>query len=318
LGQDPGWDPLAEIISRAHASSLQVHIWLNVYPAWMPPPSSDYGLLTPTLGISPPQMLNRLTYSRDGGYGLGYTWRVYDARGYMPIQWGQYLWASPAVPQVQDHVAAVVADIVTRYEVDGVHLDNVRYPGAQYSFDPFTLDAYARDPLSLTMTITNWRPDFQRMQVNKLVLRILTQTHAAHPTMTVSAAVWPSYERGYEYYYQDSQGWMLSRMVDAIAPMLYSSDVITDLEAWTAAAADFQAHSGGGWVLPGVGVEYQNQCVPFEAIAARVEAARELGAAGQAIFSLSGLEGCGYVDDLRQGPYAVPAVLPGVALERLE
>jgi len=313
LGQNPGWDPLAEVISRAHAAGLQVHAWVNVYPAWMPPPSSAYGSLVPPLGISPPQALNRFTYSADGSYGLGYTWRVYDRptiTGYMPIAWGQYTWASPAVPQVQDHTANVVADLVARYAVDGVHLDNVRYPGPQYSLDPFTLAAYASDPLSHTLTLTDWRPAFQRAQVTQLVARITTQTHAAHPTLTVSAAVWPAYERGYEAYYQDSHAWMLSGTLDAIAPMLYSSEVITDLQKWSDYAADFQAHSGGRRVWPGIGVKSSSGCVPFEEIAARIQAARDLGTAGQAIFSLSELEGCGYVDDLRNGPYVVPASIP--------
>ncbi len=314
LGQDPGWDPLAEIITRARAAGVQVHAWINVYPTWLAPPSSTYGSLVPPLDISPPQALNRFTYSAHGGYGLGYTWRVYDrpaSDGYVRIGWNQYTWASPAVPQVQDHIANIAADLAARYAIDGIHLDNVRYPAGQYSFDPFTLAAYARDPLSQTVAITDWRPNFQRGQVTQLVTRITTQTHATHPTLTISAAVWPSYTKGYEFYYQDSQKWMLSGTIDAIAPMLYSSDVITDLERWMAAAAGFQAHSGGGWVLPGIGVTLgSGECAPFEAIAARIQAARNLKTMGQAVFSLSGLESCGYVDDLRSGPYASPANPP--------
>ncbi len=303
LGQDPGWDPLSEVISRAHAAGLQVHAWVNVYPTWQAPPSSTYGALVPSLDVLPPQALNRFTYLLDGsGYGLGYTWRVYDrptSDGYMPIQWNQYTWASPAVPQVQDHVANVVADIVARYNVDGIHLDNVRYPGQQYSLDPFTLAAFASDPLSQTLTITDWRPNFQRAQVTQFVARITTQTHAARPTLTVSAAVWPSFTQGCQNYYQDSQGWTMSGTIDALAPMLYSSKVITDLQKWTEAAAGFQARAGGRWVLPGIGVSYAGECVPFEHIAARIQAARDLGTAGYAVFSLSALEACGYVDDVR-------------------
>jgi uncharacterized lipoprotein YddW (UPF0748 family) len=254
-------------------------------------------------------MLNRLTYN----LSLGYQWRVYDQptpAGYMRIQWNEYLWASPAAPPVQDHIAAVAADLADRYALDGIHLDNVRYPGAQYSLDPFTLEAYARDPLSQTLTITDWRPDFQRDQVSRLVWRITAETHATHPSLTVSAAVWPSYPKGYAYYYQDSQGWMLSRLIDAIAPMLYSSEVITDTAKWITATADFQANSNGGWVLPGIGVRYAGECVSFAAIAERIQAARDLGTAGQAVFSLAELERCGYLDALRVGPYSTPAAFP--------
>ena len=77
------------------------------------PPASTYGLLTPTLGVSPPQWLNQLTYSPPRGvYGLGYKWRVYDSPShYMPIDWGQYVWASPAVPAVP--TVMVVDDSLT-------------------------------------------------------------------------------------------------------------------------------------------------------------------------------------------------------------
>src|SRR6185503_13559863 len=34
LGADPGWDPLAEAIARAHARGIQVHAWINTFPAW--------------------------------------------------------------------------------------------------------------------------------------------------------------------------------------------------------------------------------------------------------------------------------------------
>ncbi len=320
LGQNPGWDPLTEMISRAHRAGVQVHAWINVYPAWQAPLSSTYGLLTPTLGITPAHPLNLWTYIDNGGYGLGYRWRVYDrpvANGYMPIQWNQYLWASPAVPAVREHIAAVAGDLVSRYEIDGLHLDNVRYPGPGYSWDPFTLAAYEADPLSATMTITNWRPAFQREQVTQLVAQIATQTHATRPTATVSAAVWgvyrnwwgwPATSQGYVDYYQDSQRWVLSGTLDALAPMIYAGNVITDLEKWTLAAQDFQDHAGSGKIMPGIGVVFSSEgCVPFDQLAARVETARRLQTAGQAFFSLGGLVDCGYLDDLKAGPYAVPA-----------
>jgi hypothetical protein len=85
---------------------------------------------------------------------------------------------------------------------------------------------------------------------------------------------------------------------------------VTDLVKWTLAAQDFQAHAAGRAVLPGIGVTASGACLPFAELTARIEAARSLGAAGQAIFSLSALADCGYLDDLRAGPYAVPATWP--------
>jgi uncharacterized lipoprotein YddW (UPF0748 family) len=49
-----------------------------------------------------------------------------------------YLWASPGVDGVRDHVVAVISDIVARYPVDGIHLDRVRYANSPYSYDPIS------------------------------------------------------------------------------------------------------------------------------------------------------------------------------------
>ena len=326
LGRDPGWDPLATMITLAHASGISVQAYINVYPAWqappapLNPPTSTYGLLTPTLGTSPPQWLNQLTYgpSNFGIYGLGYKWRVYDSITHpMPIEYGEYVWASPAVTAVQDSVVSVTAYLASHYALDGIHLDYVRYPGPQYSYDPFTWAAFSQAlHISPTLTITAWRGDFQRAQVSNLVGRIYTQT--AKSQLLLSAAVWPHYADGRDNYFQDSEAWLMSGTIDAIAPMLYSSDMITDLVKWTGAAQGFQDSASGRWVLPGIGVEINSgTCVSFDQIAARIEAARSLGAAGQAIFSYGGLSKCkeggvAFLDLLRQGPYAWRASPPPV------
>jgi uncharacterized lipoprotein YddW (UPF0748 family) len=327
LGRDPGWDPLATMISLAHASGISVHAYINVYPAWqappapLNPPTSTYGLLTPTLDITPPQWLNQLTYgpTNHGIYHLGYTWRVYDSlTHYMPITYTEYVWASPAVTAVRDSVVSVTAYLLSHYALDGIHLDNVRYPGPEYSYDPFTMEAFSQAVhISPTLTITDWRGDFQREQVTQLVARIYTQT--THASTLLSAAVWPAYTDGRDKYFQDSKAWMLSGTIDAIAPMMYSSALITDVVAWTAAAQDFQASANGRWMLPGIGVRpTPTTCVSFDQIATRIEAARAMGAAGQALFSYEGLRECvdgagiTFLDLLRSGPYAVPAQLPPV------
>ncbi len=326
LGRDPGFDPLATMISLAHAGGISVHAYINVYPAWQAPPlhpeypTRTYGTITPTLGLAPAQWLNQLTYVPPNGlHALKSTWRVYDTITHpMAIPWGDYVWASPTVPAVQDSVLTVTAYLLAHYALDGIHLDYVRYPGPQYSYDPFTLAAY--DQVSPTITITDWRGDFQRAQVSNLVARIYTQTQARG--VLLSAAVWPRYAEGRNDYFQDSKAWLAAGRINAIAPMMYTSDLLTDVVKWTGVAQDFQASANGRWVLPGIGVESSSGgCVGFDQIAARIEAARSLGAAGQALFSYGALRDCtetgsAYLALLRQGPYAAPAMLPSIALGR--
>jgi len=311
LGVDPGWDPLARMIQQAHAAGIEVHAYVNVYTAWLSPANETYGHLWPPATV-PAQMFDAFTYgptytAHPGVHGFGYAWRQHDeSLTPMALDWGSYLWASPGVDEVQAHVAAVVGDIVTRYEVDGVHLDLVRYAGRGQSYDPFS-NATAGS------VKTQQRDQWQRDRVTALVSQVRADAIALRPGSLVSAAVWPTYldlwgwgtSEGYSDYYQDSKGWLINDAIDAIAPMLYGG--LTDDQAtWQVLMADFAALAPYGTVLPGIGGTYAD----FGAIGARIEAVRAAGLDGHAIFSYSGIDGMGYWDDLAAGPYSIPAVLP--------
>lgn len=308
LGVDPGWDPLARMIEQGHAAGLEVHAYINVYTAWLAPPTSTWGTLWPP-ATTPPQMFDAFTYGPDytthpGVHGLAYDWRQHDSGGKpMPLDWNTYLWASPGLDQVADHVTAVVTDVVRRYAVDGVHLDLVRYAGRDYSYDPIS-NAAAGD------VKTPARDQWQRDRVTTLVRRVRTETRALRPAATVSAAVWPYYRdrwgwglsEGYNDFYQDSKGWLATGAVDAILPMLYGGKA-DEFAAWETLMKDFVADGAGGDVYPGIGAGYDD----FALITARIEAARRAGAPGHALFSYRALDERGYWDDLAAGPYRVPA-----------
>lgn len=311
LGVDPGWDPLARMLDLAHARGLEVHAYLNVYPAWLSAPDSSYGQLWPP-ATTPPQMFDRFTYGpthtdHPGELSLGWTWRQYDAEFVpMPLSWNSYVWASPGVDAVQEHVVNVACDVVTRYAVDGVHLDLLRYAGPDYSYDPQSVAATD----SLTSTA---RAQWQRERVTALVARVYTETRALDEDIWLSAAVWPYYldswgwgvTEGYSDYFQDSKGWLAAGVLDAIAPMLYGS-VADELGSWSILAEDFLAASAGRHVYPGIGGYYPD----FERIAERIAVARELGAPGHVLFSYGALDQQGYWDDLAAGPYRLRADLP--------
>ena len=309
LGQDPGWDPLARMIAAGEAAGIEIHAWVNVYPAWLPPPEGHGELWPPA--TTPPQMFDRFTYGPEnsahpGQYGLSWEWRQYDTRGPMPLTRSSYLWATPGHDLVNGHVAAVVRDIIQRYPVDGLHLDLVRYAGPGYSYDPAS-NAAAGEIKSPA------RDQWQRDRITALVRQVTLETEAARPGTMVSAAVWPIYvdrwgwggRAGYADYYQDSKGWLVTESVDAIVPMLYGFTA-DDAGRWEILMHDFLADSGGRPVFPGIGTHYND----FNAIAWRIETARAAGAQGHALFSYGALNTQDYWDDLATGPYRIPAVLP--------
>jgi uncharacterized lipoprotein YddW (UPF0748 family) len=284
LGMDPGWDPLATAITAAHGAGLELHAYVNVYPAWV-------GETPPISGTMPLHMYHAFTQT------YGSQWLQWDDDGAMPLN-RHYLWASPGHPAVANHTITVCQDIVHNYAVDGLHLDNVRYAGSAYSQDPVSLSRYAA--VSNTMTYADW----QRLQVTELVSRIYTEGLAGD--LKLSAAVWPYYDSGYHNYYQDSLGWLSVGAADAIAPMLYAGAVLTDNAAYEGHLNGFISGAAGRQVWAGITAQYES----FQPIADRIQIARWNGAAGQAIFSYRWVDDKGYWDDLRNGPYAASTSVP--------
>jgi uncharacterized lipoprotein YddW (UPF0748 family) len=295
LGADPGWDPLALAVEEAHARGLELHAWFNVYPAWLgetPPPP-----------VEPEPMFSRFNRLFDD------EWLAWD-RQQQPMQLNShYLWANPGHQAVQEHIAAVGHDIVSRYYVDGLHLDYVRYPGWEYSRDPLTLAAVAEAQAAEPDLD---RKEWQRRQVSQLVARLHDAIQRVKPGLTLSAAVWPVYLAtwewwsagdGYDGFCQDSVGWVQEQSVELICPMFYLASITTDDAKYQALVEDFVARAGGEHMVAGIIASYDD----FDVIARRIDLARSAGAAGQAIFSYRHINQRGYWGRFKQGPYATPA-----------
>jgi uncharacterized lipoprotein YddW (UPF0748 family) len=160
--------------------------------------------------------------------------------------------------------------------------------------------------ISPTLTITDWRPNFQRAQIDAIIQQIYSATTALKPDLLVSAAVWPNYTSGYQSYYQDSKGWLSKGIIDANMPMLYSSDIVNDLAAWMTRTQGFVDDSYGRYVFPGISTNYTD----VNQIINRIEAAQSLGAKGVALFSYGALNTYDYWNDLANGPFAITATVP--------
>jgi uncharacterized lipoprotein YddW (UPF0748 family) len=309
LGQDPGWDPLATAVELAHAAGLELHAWVNVYPAWLgesPPPST-----------TPEHMYNLFNEL------YGDDWVQWNDQS-QPMRLNKdYLWASPGHTAVSDRVVHVCEDIVANYDVDGLHLDYIRYAGHEFSYDPISEARFAEAQI-LNPNLT-WE-DWQRTQVTDLVSQIYEQVVLTHQNVMLTAAVWPIYQDqwewitwdGYSGYYQDSQGWMREELIDGIAPMLYAylSSMKVDYPLrFDTLIRDFVAADNGRFVLAGIYAGTLPSLAhydDFSDIAQSISLARKAGAAGQAIFSYSLIEERDYWDDFRNGPYSWPSDVPPI------
>jgi uncharacterized lipoprotein YddW (UPF0748 family) len=251
----------------------------------------------------------------------GDQWLVWD-RHQQPMQLNShYLWANPGHPAVSEQIAQVAQDIVTRYYLDGLHLDYVRYPGWEYSRDPLTLAAVAE---AHAVEPELDRAEWQRRQVSQLVARLHAGIERVKPGITLSAAVWPIYldtwewwdaGDGYDGFCQDSVGWVHDQISELICPMFYLASITTDDAKYQALLEDFVARAGGEHVLAGIIANYDD----FAVIARRIDMARAAGAGGQSIFACDHVERLKYWDEFKNGPYATPArtLLPAASRQRV-
>jgi len=200
-GGDPGYDPLKFLVAEAHARGLEFHAWFNPYRASA---QADRGRLAPNSQARlHPDWVHR---------------------------YGGALWFDPGLPQVRELVGRVVLDVVTRYDIDGVHLDDYFYPyplPGQAFPDSATFKKYGSGYKNLG--------DWRRHNVDTLIQSLHTQIHRAKPSVRFGISpfgVWRNKSRdpagsattalqSYDDIYADSRKWVRSGWVDYIAPQLY-------------------------------------------------------------------------------------------------
>ncbi len=202
-GTDPGWDPLDAWVTEAHARGLELHAWFNPYRA---------GNVSDTSRLAPTHLAKR---------------RPDLAR----IAEGQ-LWFDPGEPEVQAQTLAVVTDVLTRYDIDGVHLDDYFYPYPLGSTPVFPDDAsYAKYLAAGGVAMA--RADWRRQNVNAFIERLYAEVHRVKPTVKVGLSpfgIWrPGYPSGvtgldaFAAIFADSRTWLQNGWLDYFAPQLYWS-----------------------------------------------------------------------------------------------
>jgi uncharacterized lipoprotein YddW (UPF0748 family) len=208
------FDPLQEWIDQAHRAGIELHVWFNPYRA------------AHTAAKSPPAATH-----------------VSQTRPQWVKRYGGFGWLDPGEPGAADHSLAVMRDVVQRYDIDGIHIDDYFYPyPVNTTASTATGTATVRvdfpdDPSWAAFQAANpnnklSRADWRREQVNQFVARMDAQTRAAKPWVRVGIspfglgkpALRPSAIRGFSQYddlYADVELWQQRGQMDYLAPQLY-------------------------------------------------------------------------------------------------
>ena len=214
MGRGQAFDPLAFLVAEAHKRGILVHAWFNPYRAYHP---------------------SAKTISDD---------HVSKKQPSIMRQYGRYMWLDPTDPAARRHSLKVIADVVRRYDIDGVHFDDYFYPyaendsaGKKIDFpDQQNYDKYLRTSTKMTVAsgvkrIPLGRDDWRRWNVNTFIEEVGREIKRIKPEIMYGISpfgIWqPMPEKditgfnAYKELYADARKWLLDGTVDYLAPQLY-------------------------------------------------------------------------------------------------
>ena len=254
----PGFDPLQDLIDTAHAEGIEVHAFVIMSAVWgrapnaFPPENPNhvfnqhggYDAATNTIVPGPNNWLTR-TLIPDGTAGITYQGHRFVSD----------FWVDFGHPDAAAYTVGVVKHLVANYNIDGLHLDRIRYPeitiagqtpssGTSVGYNPTSVARFnARHAKTGTPAINDalwsqWRRD----QVSNVVRRVYLESLAIKPNLKVSAALiafgggptteasWNNAEARWRVY-QDWRAWTEEGIIDIAIPMVYKGEHTTGLPA---------------------------------------------------------------------------------------
>jgi uncharacterized lipoprotein YddW (UPF0748 family) len=298
---DPYWDPLEFAARESHKRGLELHAWFNPYRARQE-------------GAKSPLAPNHIARTNPS----------------LVKKYAAFLWMDPGEKAVRERTVRVVLDVVKRYDIDGVHLDDYFYPypergrrgrGELPFPDNVSWTRYQKSGGTLS------RADWRRQNVDQLVEALHDGIHQVKPWVKFGVSpfgIWrpgyPSQIRGFDAYeklFADARKWLREGWVDYFTPQLYWPTTKPEqsypalLQWWVGENAmgrhlwpgNFTSRAGG----PGA------SAFPVSELVEQIRVTRaQPGATGNIHFSMKSflLNQASMNDSLNSGPYAGIALIP--------
>jgi uncharacterized lipoprotein YddW (UPF0748 family) len=301
VAPEPGYDPLAFWVKEAHRRGLLLHAWFNPFRARVA--GARYDESDKHISKTRPDLVR---------------------------SYGTMLWLDPGEPEARAITLSVVLDIVRRYDVDGVHIDDYFYPypiadpqrpGKELDFpdDPSWTKAQAS---GVTLTRADWRRD----NIHRLIEQISKSIKAEKPQVLFGISPFgiprpgqPVGVKGFDQYdklYADAVHWVGQGWADYFSPQLYwkvdapGQPFQPLLDHW------IKVNSKNRHIWPGLSIsrvrEGNSGYDPAEILRQITLIRQTPGSTGHILFSFKALQAnrLKLTDKLRDGPYKTPALVP--------
>lgn len=295
LGPSEDWDPLQFAIEESHKLGMDLHAWLNPYRAVANTGALPYFSPQHVAKKHPEWLLSAGTL------------RTLD----------------PGLPEVRQHINSVISDIVSRYDIDGIHFDDYFYPEGYFN-DNSTHAKYSRGIMN--------RADWRRSNVDLLIEETFNTIRKLKPWVKFGVSPTGIYENstdpgkgtrttGKQHYselFSDTRKWLRQGWIDYLEPQVYwysrqPGSPFNDVAPWWAEQAG-DRHIYIGLAGYKVGTEkgwWSTSEIPDQVRLLRSPALN--GVLGMSIYNTSSLinNKLGYRDSLKQ-LFTLPAMVPAM------
>lgn len=221
-GKSPGYDPMAFWIEEAHKRGLEFHAWLNPF----------------RVAQSASEQISRIS--------------VAFRHPEWVVKYDNKLYLNPALPETRAYIAEIVHDIVLRYNVDAIHIDDYFYPYPAANGEEFPDEAqFQANPNGFASTEkASWR----RYHVDQAISLLAKTIKDAKPYVKFGVSpfgVWRNNDKdtmgsatragvtNYDHLYADVLKWMHNGWIDYLTPQIYwevgnpAADYKTLIDWWS-------------------------------------------------------------------------------------
>lgn len=283
-----GWDPLAAGVKLAHSRGMELHAWIWTFATGNKRHNALLGLANdypgPVLSAHP-------------------DWANIDNQGRRQHVNDGKFYLDPANPEVRSYLLQLIGEIASRYQVDGLQLDYIRYPfqdpnvGFSFGYGKAAREQFKQqtgvDPANLSVGSGDlWRQwtEFKTEKINSFVAEVSQLLRQNYPRTILSVAVFPhpEFQRLY-LIQQDWEVWARRGDVDLVVPMTYALD--TNRLQRIAQPLTVERSIGPTLIAPAVKLLKLPEIVAID----QIQALRDLPTGGYSIFAVetigNGLQG---------------------------
>ncbi|MFD6420307.1 glycoside hydrolase family 10 protein [Streptomyces sp. NPDC060194] len=300
-----GFDPLKVWIEEAHARGIELHAWthtffvgsegagddsvggkagpgpiLRAHPEWAAVERSDVGKEGPQPSTMEPG----------------------------------YYWVDPAMPEVRDYVRSVFRELMTDYDIDGLHLDYIRYPvslpyDSSFSYSDYSrrkfADEHGVDPYTLKQTDPLWKTfdAWREANVTTFVQSVREMQKQVDPGLPLSGAVFADPVDGLSKKFQNWADWIDKDYLDFLTGMSFGSSpesVAKDTRVMRDRVGEAYLYTATYGPINGS---------PSDVMGDQLQAVKDADSDGTALFAYNQLTDA-QVEALHDGVYRTKAVAP--------